>query len=194
MTDRASESAPAQQGGISRLAILLAMAMFVLVVDTSLMNVSISAVVRGSRHDRQRRSVGDRPRGAGVGGVHPDRQQGRRPLRAQTGLRAGPARLRHRRPVDGARPGRDRHHRLLGDVRWARRLTAAARHAVADPRQLRRSGSAEDLRAGRRGGGDRRRGRAAGRRFHHHLPVVASRVPPRGRRHRRRAVGHRAGP
>src|SRR5512136_436570 len=30
----------------SRLAILLAMAMFVLVVDTSLMNVSISAVVR----------------------------------------------------------------------------------------------------------------------------------------------------
>ena len=37
MTDRA--------GGSSRLAILLAMAMFVLVVDTSLMNVSISAVV-----------------------------------------------------------------------------------------------------------------------------------------------------
>ena len=32
--------------GTSRLAILLAMAMFVLVVDTSLMNVSISAVVR----------------------------------------------------------------------------------------------------------------------------------------------------
>ena len=35
-----------QRAGNPRLAILLAMAMFVLVVDTSLMNVSISAVVR----------------------------------------------------------------------------------------------------------------------------------------------------
>src|SRR3977135_3195287 len=34
------------EGGDTRLAILLAMAMFVLVVDTSLMNVPISAVVR----------------------------------------------------------------------------------------------------------------------------------------------------
>ena len=33
------------QGGQRRLAVLLSMAMFVLVVDTSLMNVSISAVV-----------------------------------------------------------------------------------------------------------------------------------------------------
>jgi EmrB/QacA subfamily drug resistance transporter len=37
---------PAADGGDQRLAILLAMAMFVLVVDTSLMNVSISSVVR----------------------------------------------------------------------------------------------------------------------------------------------------
>jgi MFS family permease len=37
--------APAESSGDERLAILLAMAMFVLVVDTSLMNVSISAVV-----------------------------------------------------------------------------------------------------------------------------------------------------
>src|SRR3954470_16543534 len=35
-----------EASGDSRLAVLLAMAMFVLVVDTSLMNVSISAVVR----------------------------------------------------------------------------------------------------------------------------------------------------
>src|SRR3954465_842359 len=42
MTDRAPEAAVKFNG---RLAILLAMAMFVLVVDTSLMNVSISAVV-----------------------------------------------------------------------------------------------------------------------------------------------------
>jgi MFS family permease len=36
---------PEESSGDQRLAILLAMAMFVLVVDTSLMNVSISAVV-----------------------------------------------------------------------------------------------------------------------------------------------------
>jgi EmrB/QacA subfamily drug resistance transporter len=42
MGDRA---ATGEEGGDRRLAILLAMAMFVLVVDTSLMNVSISAVV-----------------------------------------------------------------------------------------------------------------------------------------------------
>ena len=41
-----STGAPAQTPGSQRLALLLAMAMFVLVVDTSLMNVSISAVVR----------------------------------------------------------------------------------------------------------------------------------------------------
>ena len=39
-------SAAARQGGGTRLSLLLAAAMFVLVVDTSLMNVSISAVVR----------------------------------------------------------------------------------------------------------------------------------------------------
>src|SRR3954447_344600 len=37
---------PEESSGDQRLAILLAMAMFVLVVDTSLMNVSISAVVK----------------------------------------------------------------------------------------------------------------------------------------------------
>jgi predicted MFS family arabinose efflux permease len=40
-----AQSPPATTGGSPRLGILLAMAMFVLVVDTSLMNVSISAVV-----------------------------------------------------------------------------------------------------------------------------------------------------
>src|SRR2546427_8595156 len=38
-------AAPEESSGDQRLAVLLAMAMFVLVVDTSLMNVSISAVV-----------------------------------------------------------------------------------------------------------------------------------------------------
>ena len=161
--------------GSQRLAILLAMAMFVLVVDTSLMNVSISAVVRGSRHDRQRRAVGDRARGAGVGRVHPDRQQGRRSHRPQAGLRAGPARLRRRRAGDGAGPEPDRDHHLLGDHRRARRVAAAAGDAVAHPRQLRGRGAEEGLRAGRGRGRDRRRGRAAARRVHHHLPVVAGR-------------------
>jgi hypothetical protein len=42
----ADTAAPEESAGNPRLALLLAMAMFVLVVDTSLMNVSISAVVR----------------------------------------------------------------------------------------------------------------------------------------------------
>src|SRR6188508_1546699 len=45
MTEHADGSDPAEPPLNRRLAILLAMAMFVLVVDTSLMNVSISAVV-----------------------------------------------------------------------------------------------------------------------------------------------------
>ncbi len=45
MTEEASANAPEAGTGSSRLALLLAAAMFVLVVDTSLMNVSISAVV-----------------------------------------------------------------------------------------------------------------------------------------------------
>ena len=45
MTDEASASVPEAGTGSSRLALLLAAAMFVLVVDTSLMNVSISSVV-----------------------------------------------------------------------------------------------------------------------------------------------------
>ena len=45
MTETPSVEAPAQPKGSTKLAVLLAMAMFVLVVDTSLMNVSIAAVV-----------------------------------------------------------------------------------------------------------------------------------------------------
>ena len=54
--------------------------------------------------------------------------------------------------------------------------------------------AAKVVRAGRRGGRDRRRRRPAARRLHHHLPVVARRVPARGRGHRDRAVGHQARP
>src|SRR3989442_1470738 len=45
MAEGVSSNVPEEATGNSRLAFLLAMAMFVLVVDTSLMNVSISAVV-----------------------------------------------------------------------------------------------------------------------------------------------------
>jgi hypothetical protein len=41
-----SADAPAREAGSSRLSIVLAAAMFVLVVDTSLMNVSIASVVK----------------------------------------------------------------------------------------------------------------------------------------------------
>ena len=50
-----------------------------------------------SRHDRQRGPVGHRARSAGVRRLHPDRQQDRRPLRAQTGVCAGVAGLCRRR-------------------------------------------------------------------------------------------------
>ena len=46
MTQSVSTGVPERAKSNQRLAILLAMAMFVLVVDTSLMNVSISAVVK----------------------------------------------------------------------------------------------------------------------------------------------------
>jgi EmrB/QacA subfamily drug resistance transporter len=46
MTEGSGAGSPVEASGGQRLAILLAMAMFVLVVDTSLMNVSIAAVVR----------------------------------------------------------------------------------------------------------------------------------------------------
>ena len=101
---------------------------------------------RRPRHDRQRRPVRDRARGAGVRRVHPDRQQGRRSHRAQAGLRAGPARLRRRRTGDGAGPEPDGGHHLLGAGGRARRVAPAARHAVAHPRQLRGSGPEEGLR------------------------------------------------
>ena len=45
ITESAAAASPAEEAGSTRLGLLLAAAMFVLVVDTSLMNVSISAVV-----------------------------------------------------------------------------------------------------------------------------------------------------
>ena len=177
-----------------RLAVLLSMAMFVLVVDTSLMNVSISAVVRDLD--------------ATVSGV-----QSAIALEALVsaafiliGSRVGDLIGRKRAYVLGLlgyaagalamtlRAGHHRDHHLLGGHRRARRVAAAAVHAVAHPRQLPGRGAEEGLRHGRRRRGDRRRGRTAAGWLHHHLPVLAGRVRPRSGDHRGRAVRHQAGP
>ena len=134
-SDRTVEPAAGQ--GSQRLAILLAMAMFVLVVDTSLMNVSISAVV----HDLH----------TTVSGV-----QSAIALEALVsaafiliGSKVGDLIGRKRAYVLGLLgyavgalamalgPEPDRDHRLLGDRRRAGRVAAAAGHAIAHPWQLR---------------------------------------------------------
>ena len=194
MTEAVTTSGSEHAGTTRRLAILLAMAMFVLVVDTSLMNVSISAVVRDLHTTASGVQSAIALGGVGVRRVHPDRQQGRRSHRPQAGVRARPARLRGRRAGDGAGPEPDGDHHLLGDRGRARRLAAAARDAVPDPRQFRGRGSEEGVRARRRGGGDRRGGRTAARRIPDHVSVVARRVSARGSRDRDRAVADQAGP
>ena len=145
-----------------------------------------------SGHDRQQRAVRHRVGGAGLGRVHPHREQGRRSHRPQAGLCVGPARLCHRRAGHGARPEHHRRHRVLGHSRRTGRVAPAALHAVPHPRQLRRRGAAPGVRPRGRGRRDRRRRRAAAGWLHHHLPVVARRVPPRGGRHRRRPLRHQA--
>ena len=149
---------------------------------------------RRPRHRRECHPVRDRARGPGLGGLHPDRQQDRRPVRTQAGLHHRSARLHGRRPGDGPLPDRAADLHLLGGDRWPRRVAPAAGDAVAHPRQLRRGGPEGDLRPGRGRGGDRGGRRTADRWLHHDLPVVSRRVPARGRRHRDRAGGQPARP
>ena len=130
-----------------RLAILLAMAMFVLVVDTSIMNVSISAVVADIGTTVSGVPVRDRARGAGVGRVHPARQQDRRPHRPQTRVCTGTPRLRGRRAGHDADPVPPADHHLLGGHRRPRCVAPAALDAVPHPRQLRGRRPATRLRA-----------------------------------------------
>ena len=188
----ASTAIPAEPAGNRRLAVLLAMAMFVLVVDTSLMNVSISAVV----HDLD----------TTVSGV-----QSAIALEALVsaafiliGSKVGDLIGRKRAYVLG----------LLGyavgalAMALAQGLTAIiifwaiigglGASLLLPAMQSLIHGNFEGaarkqgLRPGRRGGRDRRGGRAAARRVHHDLPLVAGRLPARGRRHRRRAVRDQA--
>ena len=148
---------------------------------------------RRPRHRRECHPVRDRARGPGLGRLHPDRQQDRRPLRTQARVHPGSARLRDRRPGDGPVPDRAADLHLLGRDRWPRRVAPAARDAVAHPRQLRRGSPEGDVCPGRRLGCDRGGRRSADRRLHHHVPVVSRRVPARGRRHRDRVGRQPAG-
>ena len=186
MTQPESGALEAGANASMRVGLLLAMAMFVLVVDTSLMNVSISAVVKDL--------------GTTVSGV-----QSAIALEALVSAafilissKVGDLIGRRRAYVLGllgyavgalamiARPEPAARHHLLGDLRRPRCLAPAAGDAVAHPRQLRGRRPEAGLRAGRRVRRDRRGDRAAARRLHHDLPVVAGRLPARARRHRRR--------
>ena len=194
MTEETGGGVPVEAPLNRRLAILLAMAMFVLVVDTSLMNVSIAAVVR----DLDTTVSGVQSAialealvsaafiliGSKVGDLI-----GRKKayVLGLLGYAVGAA-------GDDPGPGPDRDHHLLGGRRRARRVAAAAGDAVPDPRQLPGRGAEEGVRPGRRRRGDRRRGRAAAGRVHHHLPVLAGRVPARSGGHRGRAVRHQTRP
>jgi predicted MFS family arabinose efflux permease len=190
VTQEPSTSAPKEAAGTRRLAILLAMAMFVLVVDTSLMNVSISAVVRDLDTT--------------VSGV-----QSAIALEALVsaafiliGSKVGDLIGRKRAYVLG----------LLGyavgamAMALAQGLTAiiifwaivgglgaslllpAMQSLIHGNFEGAAQKKAYALVGGR--SRDRRSSRTAARRVHHHLSVVANRVPARGRHHCNRAVRH----
>ena len=66
-------------------------------------------------------------------------------------------------------------------------------HAVARPRQLRWRRAHASVRPGRRRGSHRHRRRTPAGRVHHHLSLMARGLPPRGRLDRDRAVRHSPG-
>ena len=163
-----------------RLALLLAAAMFVLVIDTSLMNVSISAVIKDLHTT--------------ASGV-----QSAIALEALvsaafilTNSKMGDLMGRKRAYVigllayaigalamtAGAEP--DRHHHLLGDHRRAWRIPPAPGDAVPDSRQLHGRRSEASIRTSRRIRRDRSRCRSTPGRVPHDLSVVACRLRTRG--------------
>ena len=137
MTVDAASAVPAESKRDHLLAILLAMAMFVLVVDTSLMNVSISAVV----HDLDTTASGVQSAialealvsaafiliGSKIGDLIGRK---RAYILGLLGYAVGALAMTLSQSLAADRD-------LLGDRRRARRLAPAARDAVADPRQLR---------------------------------------------------------
>ena len=183
---------PVEQGS-RRLMVLLAMAMFVLVVDTSLMNVSISAVVE----DLDTTASGVQSAialealvsaafiliNSKVGDLI-----GRKRAYVLGLLAYAVGALGH-----DAGPEPDRHRHLLGDHRRAGRVPAASRDAVPGPRQLLRRRAEAGLRDDRCRRRHRRRGRSPARGLRHDLPVLARRFRARGRHHRRRPEPDPAG-
>jgi hypothetical protein len=182
LSGHAAPDEPAWAAGSRRLAVLLAMAMFVLVVDTSLMNVSIGKVVEDLDTT--------------VSGV-----QGAIALEALVsaafiliGSKVGDLMGRRRAFVLGLLAY------ALGAlamafsqgltaiiVFWAivgglgASLLLPAMQSLIHG-NLPRCGPEEGVRPGGRRGGDRGRRRAADRRLPDHLPVVARRIPAGGRR------------
>ena len=197
MTETRGPATPSVSAGAKpnrRLALLLSMAMFVLVVDTSLMNVSIAAVV----HDL----------GTTVSGV-----QSAIALEALVsaafiliGSKIGDLIGRKRAYVLG----------LLGYAVGAAAMTLARGLTAIIIFWAIIGGlgaslllpAMQSLIHGNFDGAARRKayasvgaaaavataGRPAARGLHHHLPVVAHRLSARGRDHRGRPVGHRARP
>src|SRR5436309_214194 len=123
-------AAPVEESkGDNLVAILLAMAMFVLVVDTSLMNVSISAVVR----DLDTTASGVQSAialEALVSAAFILRRQDRRPDRPQARVHPRPPGLRGRCALDDGLAEPDPDHHLLGGHRRARSLIPAPVDAV----------------------------------------------------------------
>ena len=186
--------AMSSETGTPRLGILLAMAMFVFVIDTSLMNVSISAVVRDLDTTVSGVQSAVAAGGPGLGRLHPDRQQARRPLWPQAGVCHRPRPLRRGRPRDGVRAGPGRDHRLLGGDRGPRCCALSPGDAVPHPRQLRGEDAGEGVCADRGLGRHRRGDRPPDRRLLDHAAFVACRIHARGGHHRRRVAGQRADP
>ena len=195
MVAQADPAAPAESDNPGRLGLLLSAAMFVLVVDTSLMNVSISAIVADL--------------GTTVSGV-----QSAIALEALVSAafilissKLGDLfgrKLAYTVGLLGYAIGATAmvfaNSLLPVIIFWAilgglGRLPVAAGHAVADPRQLRGRRPAPGLCPGRRVGGHRRRRWTPGRWLHHDRLVVAHRLRGRGGDHRRRAdrAGHGQG-
>ena len=153
-----------------RLAVLLVAAMFVLVVDMSFMNVSISRR-RGSGHHGDALAVGDRAEAFVSAPFIPHQLEDVRSHRPPARLRDRPAGRCDWCAGDDPDPdlttaSSSGHHRR------ARSLSPLASHAITHPRQLHR-GAEEDLRARRSLRGDRGGDRPAPGWVRHHLPVLA---------------------
>ena len=115
--------------------------MFVLVVDTSLMNVSISAVVKDlARTWSSVQAAIALEALVSAAFILISSKVGDLIGRKRAYV-LGLLRLRDRSLGDDVGAERDGDHRLLGDHRRARGIAVAASHAVVDPRELRGCGS-----------------------------------------------------